>query len=257
MPRKSRKAPEKGEDPFDIYSTWDVRVARMFYWSFMISTGIIFGGIIVTILLAIDPKIWEAYAALDVGYQVAIVAGIITGFLLLIVLFYALFHGGILRMCRLIYKNRLLSKKYEDFTSLRWLMGITLIGLYVTIIALIIGLLPGGVLQVVADAWKWAVENFNSGHWILWLGFVVFLVVGFFFVMFILWNHAVYLVLRRVKRIKEEEEIVTEMKRESVQKMDEDARQKEYKKQTGKVATYRGRPTRGYRNWKKKMGVRD
>jgi hypothetical protein len=251
-----RKAPSREVGPLDEYSTWDVRIARAFYYSFIASALIMVVGIWGTILSAIDPKVWEQYLALELGYQVAIVAGFITGHLILLVLFYALFRGGIVRMCGMIYKNRLVAKKWEDYTYLRWLMGITLLGIYVTVISLIIGFLPGGTLQFISDLWLWAVESFNVGHWILWTGFVVFLFVLFFFTMFILWNHGVYIVLRQVKKIEEEEVIDTEIKRDSLQKMSEEEKQVEYKKETGKVAVYRGKETKGYSSWKKKYGIK-
>ena len=251
-----RRAPSRETGPLDEYSTWDVRIARAFYYSFIASALIMIIGIWGTILSAIDPEVWEQYLALDLGYQVAIVAGFITGHLILLVLFYALFRGGIVRMCRIIYKNRLVAKKWEDYTYLRWLMGITLVGIYVTVISLIIGFLPGGTLKFISDLWLWAVEYFNVGHWILWTGFVVFLFVFFFFVMFILWNHGVYVVLRQVKQIEEEEVIDIEIKRDSLEKLSEEEKQAEYKKETGKIAVYRGKETRGYKSWKKKYGIK-
>ena len=256
MSRKPRKAPSRESDALDEYSTWDVRVARAFYYSFIVSALIMVIGIWGLILTGIDPEIWKQYLALDVGYQVAIVAAFITGHLILLVLFYAMLRGGIVRMCRSIYKNRTIAKKWEDYTYLRWLMGITLLGIYVTVISLIIGFLPGGTLKFIADLWLWAVESFNVGHWILWIGFVVFMVVLFFFVMFFLWNHGVFIVLRSIKKIEEEEVIDIEIKREILQKMSEEERQQEYKKETGKTAAYRGKDTRGYKSWKKKCGVK-
>jgi hypothetical protein len=256
MSRKARSAPTREADPLDEYSTWNIRIARTFYYSFVVASAIIVVGIWASILAALDPKVWEQYLALELGYQVAIVAGFITGHLIILVLFYALFRGGILRMCRWLYKDRLVAKKYEDYTTLRWLMGITLLGIYITVISLIIGLLPGGVLQFLADLWLWAVNTFNAGNWILWVGFVIYMVILFFFVMFILWNHGVYAVLKQVKKIEEEEAIDMEIKKEGVQKMSQEERQAEYKKQTGKDAMYRGQETRGYKAWKKKYGIK-
>ncbi|MFX1340352.1 MAG: hypothetical protein ACFFDK_17210 [Promethearchaeota archaeon] len=255
MPRKPRSAPSSEPDPLDEYSTWDVRIARAYYYCFIASALIMVIGIWALILGGIDPEIWKQYLELDVGYQVAIVAAFITGHLILLVLFYAMFRGGIVRMCRTIYKNRTVAKKWEDYTYLRWLMGITILGIYVVVISLIIGLLPGGTIKFLSDLTLWAIENFNVGHWILWIGFCVFLVVLFFFIMFWLWNHGTYLVLRNIKKIEEEEAIDMQIRRESLKKMSEEERQAEYKKETGKDAVYRGKDTRGYRNWKKKYGV--
>lgn len=256
MSRKPRSAPSRDSDPLDIYSTWDVRIARIFYFSNIIATVITVIGIWGSILAALDPKVWESYLALETGYQVAIVAGFITAHLIILVLFYALFRGGVLRMCRLLYKDRMVAKKYEDYTTLRWLMGVTLIGSYVTIISLIIALLPGGVLKYIGDVWIWMVKYFNVGNWILWLGIWIYIIVAFFFFMFVLWNHGVYVVLRQIKRIEEEDAVDLQIKKETLKKMSEEERQNEFKKQTGKDALYRGEETRSYKSWKKKMGIK-
>jgi len=256
MPRASRSAPEREPDPLDVYSTWDLRVARIFYYSIAISALIIMLGLYVSIITKIPAATWEWYVNLDTGYQVAIVGGIITAHLIVIVLFYAMFRGGIYRMCRVLYKNRLIAKKYEDHTTLRWLVGVLLISAYVTIFAVIIGIMTVDFWKWVDTLWKWALENFNAGLWILWSGLVVLLVVLFFFLMFLIWNHLVFLVLRVITRAKEEEEVDIEIRKGKIQKMSEAERIKEYEKETGKVAIYRGKEMSGYSKWKRKMGVK-
>ncbi len=254
MPRKPRSAPAR-DDPLDIYSTWDVRVARVFYFSYILGTLITVIGIWGSILAALDPQVWKDYLALEAGFQVAIVAGFITGHLVILVLFYALFRGGILRMCRLLYKDRTIAKKYEDYTTLRWLMGIVLIGVYVTVVSVIIAVLTEDFVIYLEQLWLWMVEEFNIGNWILWIGIWIYIVVAFFFFMFVLWNHGVYVVLRQIKRIEEEEQIDRKIKEEEIRKMDTEGQQKEYERQTGKDAIYRGEETKGYKSWKKKMNL--
>ncbi len=256
MPRAARQAPTRDPDLLDIYSTWDVRIARVFYFSYIIATLITVLGIWGSIIGALDPQVWADYVALEPGYQVAIVAGFITGHLVILVLFYALFRGGILRMCRVLYKDRTVAKKYEDYSTLRYLMGITLLGVYITVIALIIAILPGGVLKYIEATWLWMVDTLNVGNWILWIGIWIYGIVAFFLILFILWNHGVYLVLKQIKKIEEEDVVDIEIRKETVQNMDEESRHREYKKETGKNAFYRGKETRGYRAWKKKMGAK-
>ncbi|MBD3254596.1 MAG: hypothetical protein GF383_05860 [Candidatus Lokiarchaeota archaeon] len=257
MARKARSAPSRGYDPFDPFTTWDVRIARLFYYAFVIASTVIALGIWVTIIAAIDPEIWRLYLELDLGYQIAIVGGIITAHLILIVLFYALFRGGSLRMCRVLYKNRVVAEKYEDHTLLRWLMGVTLLGVYVTVIALIIGLLTQDFVKWWVDTWTWMVENIkNPGIWILLAGIDIMLVILFFFFMFVLWNHGVYLILRQIKKIEEEEEIDEEIKKDKLQKLSEEELQQAYRDDTGRIPMYRGRETKGYQKWKKDHGIK-
>ncbi|MFX1260291.1 MAG: hypothetical protein ACFFAN_20770 [Promethearchaeota archaeon] len=256
MPRKPRSAPATEADPLDIYSTWDIRAARLFYYSFVIISIITILGIWITVFAEVPTEFWQRFWELDLGYQIGIIGGMITAHLIIIVFFYAMFRGGILRMCRWLFKNRLIAKKYEDYTTLRWLMGVTILGIYVTVIAVIIGVLTQNFLQWIIDTFLWMVKNItNIGIWILLIGVDILIVVLFFFFMFVIWNHGVYLVLRAVKRIEEEEEIDEEIRREKVKGMSEEERQREYRKTTGKIATYRGKETRGYKAWKRKMGV--
>ena len=256
MPRAPRSAPERESDPLDVYSTWDIRVARIFYYSFAISALILMLGLYISLITKIPTATWEWYVNLGTGFQVAIVGAIITAHLVVIVLFYAMGRGGMYRMCTVLYKNRLISKKYEDHTTLRWLVGVLLISAYVTIFAVIIGVSTKDFWMWVITVWKWMLEKFNVGLWILWSGLVILLVVLFFFFMFVIWNHIVFLVLKIITRAKEEEEVDIEIKKEKVQKMSEDQRIKEYEKETGKAAVYRGKEMSGYTKWKKKMGVK-
>ena len=255
MPRRSRKAPDRPEDPLDMFSTWDIRIARLFYYSFVVAVLIIMVGLYVTLLIGIPVDVWQWYQDLELAFQIAIIGAIITAHILILVFFYAAFRGGIFRMCRILYKNRKIARKYEDKTLLRWLVGVLLLGAYFTVFAIIIGILTADFWVFIADTWKWMVKTFNAGHWILWVGVVVFLLMTFFFFIFVIWNDVVYLFLRIIVHEEEKEEVDIQIKRERVKKMSEEDRMKEYNKETGRAATIRGRETRGYKSWKKKMGV--
>lgn len=255
MPRRSRKAPDRPEDPLDMFSTWDIRIARLFYYSFVVAVLIIMVGLYVTLLIGIPVDVWQWYQKLELAFQIAIIGAIVTAHILILVFFYAAFRGGIFRMCRILYKNRKIARKYEDKTLLRWLVGVLLLGAYFTVFAILIGILTADFWQWIADTWKWMVETFNAGHWILWVGIVVFLVMIFFFFIFVIWNDVVYLFLKIIVHEEEKEEVDIQIKRERVKKMSEEDRMKEYNKETGRAAIIRGRETRGYKSWKKKMGA--
>ena len=256
MPRRTRKAPDRPDNPLDMFSTWDIRIARLFYYSFVAAVLIIMVGLYVSILLLPSfQTIWDWLAKLDLAFQIALIGAIVTAHILVLVFFYAAFRGGIFRMCRILYKNRKIARKYEDKTLLRWLVGILLLGVYFTIFAIIIGLVTENLLQAIAELWKFMVDEFNVGHWILWLGLVIFCVLIFFFFIFVIWNDLVYVFLRIIAHEEEKEEVDIEIKRDRVKKMSEEDRMKEYTKDTGRAATIRGRETRGYKSWKKKMGA--
>ena len=253
--RKSRTAPERDYDPLDEYSTWDVRIAQIFYYSIIIATAVIVIGIWGTIIdiLLVNTTFLDFYLNLPLGLQVALIGGIVTGHLLLLVLFYALFKGGIVRTCRVLFKDRLVAKKWENYKVLRWLIAVTLLGVYITIISVIISILPLSYWS--QNLFQWMIANFGFVHWILYVGLMMLLVIGLVFMAFVIWNHWVYWVLRRVKSIEEEEEIKEEIIVDHLREADEKTRQRAYKKATGKRAVYRGKETKGYREWKKKKGI--
>ncbi|MBY8988266.1 MAG: hypothetical protein KGD61_07420, partial [Candidatus Lokiarchaeota archaeon] len=82
---------------------------------------------------------------------------------------------------------------------------------------------------------------------------VLFIIVMLIYIGFALWNHGVFAVLKRVKRIEEEYEVEEEIKREELKGADDETLQKIYQKQTGKKAIYRGKETKGFIAWKKDM----
>jgi len=249
MPRKPRRAPERAPDPLDEYSTWDIRIAKIIYYGIILASVITILGIWLTIL---GTGIMNEILSLGPGFVALIIIGIIAGHLFLLVLFYTLFRGGILKLCRRLFKDRVLAKKYEDYTTLRLLIAVTLIVIYMFLITLIVYIIPSFLWNLVANTWLYMVTNFNPGEWVLTVGIFMFVIILLVYLGFVLWNHGVYAVLKRVKRIEEEEEIEQEIKREQLKSMEEDELMQVYEKQTGKKAIYRGKETKGYQAWKKK-----
>ncbi|MHA1913064.1 MAG: hypothetical protein ACW986_13350 [Promethearchaeota archaeon] len=257
MPRTGRKAPERAVDPLDAYSTWDLRFARLIYYGFILASVILVLGIWALILTIIIPGgAWDAFLTLDLGYQIAIIAGAVTGHLFLLVLFYTLFRGGMVRLCQTLFKDRRVAKKWEDYYGLRMLVGVALLGLYITLLSLLIGLLPTVFFNTLWDLWLWMLRSFSIGYWILWIGFMVLLFVGIIFIGLALWNRGVFWVLSHVKEIEEEIEIEDQIKKEAIKGADERTLRSIYKKETGQKAVYRGKETKGYIEWKEKLGVK-
>lgn len=253
MPRSGRKAPDREPDPLDLYSTWDLRIAKFIYYSLIVATAVVVLGIWFTIITLVIPgTAWAAFLGLHLGFQIAIIAGIVTGHLFLLVLFYTLFRGGMVKLCHMLFKDRRLAKKWEDYSTLRLLVGVALASLYITILALLIGFLPYTFWNALWSLWVWMTINFGFGLWILWVGGMIFLIIGIITLGFVLWNHGVFWVLKHVKTIEDEMEVEARIKREALKEMDERTLQSIYKKETGKKAIHRGKETKGFIEWKKK-----
>ncbi len=254
MPRKPRKEPTRKANPLDEYSTWDVRIAKVIYYSIIVSSAITILGIWLTIIgWLIESGRWEVVAGWGPGAVALIIVGIIVLHMFLLVLFYTLFRGGILRLCQRLFKDRVLAKKYEDYTTLRLLIAVTLLSVYIFLITLFVVIVPSFFLELVADIWLYILTHFNPGDWVLFVGLMLFTIVMLVYLGFAIWNHGVFIVLKRVKRIEEEDEIEEEIKREELKGEDDESLQKIYEKQTGKKAIYRGKETKAYKSWKRKM----
>ena len=257
MPRKGRSAPDRETDPLDVYSVWDIRYAKFIYYGFILATIIVVLGVWGVILeILFRGGAWDVWVDLDLGFQIAIIAGAITGHLFLLVLFYTLFRGGMVRFCQLLFKDRLLASKWEDYYGLRMLIGIALLGLYITIISVIIGLLPSAFVDVVKKVWDWMVDNFKLGYWIMWVGLLVFIFMALIFIGLMIWNRGVFFILSHVKEIDEEIKIEEQIKNDAIKNADERTLRDIYKKEMGQKAIHRGRETSGYKEWKEKLGIK-
>jgi hypothetical protein len=255
MPRKPRKEPTRTANPLDEYSTWDLRIAKAIYYSIIVSSATTILGIWLAIIGWLIEKniLLDMIAGWGPGGIALIVVGIVVLHMFLLVLFYTLFRGGILRLCQKLFKDRILARKYEDYTTLRLLLAVTLISVYIFLITLVVVIVPLTFWPFVAGIISDIIPSLNPGDWVLVVGLMLFVIVMLVYLGFAIWNHGVFIVLKRVKRIEEEDEIEEEIRREELKGEDDESLQKVYEKQTGKKAIYRGKETKAYKSWKRKM----
>ena len=253
MPRKARKAPTRAADPLDDYSTWDLRIAKFIYYSIIVASATTILGIWLTIIgwLVITGR-WDIVVSWGLGAGALIIVGIVVLHLFLLVLFYVLFRGGILKLCQRLFKDRVLAKKYEDYTTLRLLIAVTLVSVYLFLITLLLVILPSIFWELVTNLLD-IILTFNPGEWVLFVGIVFFITVILVYIGFVIWNHGVFAVLKRVKRIEEEYEVDEQIKRDELKGADDETLQKIFEKQMGKKAIYRGKETKAFKAWKKSM----
>jgi len=255
MARKPRRSPRrapKSDDPYDPYSTWDIRIARTFFWAMIFNIVIVILGIWWTIVAILaDAGLLAVIAGWDFSAIVLLIVGIVILHLGIAVLFYVLFRGGKLKVLKLLFKDRIVAKKYEDFQSLRILLAFILISIYIFVLALVIFIIPGSFFQEFGPVfWTWFLHNLLLG-----IGIFIFIILLISFIGFVLWNHWVYWVLRKLKRIEEEREIKEIIEIEKLEKADDETLYQAYHKETGKNAIYRNKETKGYLEWKEKKGL--
>ncbi len=257
MPKRSgRRAPKREATPYDEYSTWDIRIAKFFFYGTILATIIFITGIWVTIGVDLIFQ-GQLEKILSLGYAAIVMvwAGMIVLHLFIIVLLYIAFRGGKVKILKILFKDRLVAKKYENFQALRILIAFLLTSVYIFLAAFFIFILPAVAFEVIGEAWIAWVLTFQIGHWIFWIGLIAYILIIIVFMAFVIWNHGVYWVLKKIKRIEEEDEIKEQIHVEKLQKSDDDTLHKEYNKETGKNAIYRGKETKGFIEWKeKKLG---
>ena len=100
------------------------------------------------------------------------------------------------------------------------------------------------------------VDNFEIGYWIMWVGLLIFILMGLIFVGLMIWNRGVFYILSHVKEIDEEIKIEEQIKNEAIKNADERTLRDIYKKEMGQKAIHRGRETSGYKEWKEKLGIK-
>ena len=249
--RKARRAPKIEEDPLHRYSKWDIRIAQFFYYGILLCSLLTVVGIWIYIFWKLFTIGWiEEIIAMGPFFIGAIIAGAITGHLLLLVLFYALFRGGILRLCRILFKDRQVAKKFEDYVTLRILIGVLILGGMTTTFFLLLAFVPQ-IGQGIIAIFEFLFWHLSLWQWIFDLGLVGFLFLGIGILIFVFWNHGVFIIVGKMKEIEEEEEVEERLKRERLKEADEKTLRKIYKKDTGKKAIYKGQETKGYIEWKK------
>ncbi len=251
--RSPRRAPAKPKDPYDDYSTWDLRVAKTFFWSLILAVVVVIAGIWVSIIgILVQADLLAEIAKWPPSAIFMLIFGIIFVHLFIAVLFYILFRGGKLRLLKVLFKDRLVASKYQDFQSLRILLAFLLVFVYLFLISLVFFILPATIGQAIAQALiGWMETNI-----VLAIGIFMFLTIIIVFFCFVLWNHGVYWVLKRVKTIEEEREIKEKIEVEKLEKSDIETLYETYHKETGKKAVYRGKETQGFLEWKEKKGLK-
>jgi len=253
--RRSRRAPKLAEDPLHKYSRWDIAIAETFYIAIIICTIFVVIGVWVYIIKnMIEQGLFQELLDLHVGYIIAIITGIVTGHLLLIVLFYAAFRGGMVSMCKALFKDRDVAKKYEDYALLRWLIGVVIIGAVITIFFLLLGFIPE-LSEAIKEGFRFLFGHRIVWRWIVSMGAFGFICIIIVFLIFVFWNHGVYFIVKHIKRVEEEVEVEERIRREELKEMSEKQLRKAYKRETGNNAMYKGKETKGYIEWKAKYNI--
>ncbi len=173
-------------------------IALTFFIIIVIASIVTLGGVVWTfadIFIGTTGK-WVAFLGLNLGYQIAIIGGLLAGMFFLLVFFFGLFKKTSKSLIHFIYKKRELEEKYKNRMDVK----IAAWGLLISLIGIIIGVIFAIILDIFASSSgdPSTIMTFlgSTGPRVLFIGIGLFLIVGIALFMIYFWKNGYYLILR-------------------------------------------------------------
>jgi len=185
-----------------IYTKTQRKIATVLYILVIIAALVTIGGTIYTIadLIMATGKM-ELFQALNIGYQVAIIGGLLAGLFFLLIFFYGLYKKGVNLILNNIFKKRIYNEKYKGRLTVRLAAGALMFSIFAIIIGILFAVLydltmrPAGSEGTLSSAF----ENFSQGQVVLLIGLGLFVIIGLIFFLNYLWYNGYYMILKMDK----------------------------------------------------------
>jgi len=181
-------------------------IALIFFITIVIASTVTLGGVVWTfadIFIGTTGK-WVAFQNLNLGYQIAIIGGLLAGLFFLLVFFFGLFKKTSRSLIHFIYRKRELEEKYRNRTDVK----IAAWGLLISLIGIIIGVIFAIILDIFAssagDPSTIMALLGSTGPRVLFIGIGLFLLVGIALFMIYFWKNGYYLILRLLGSLERE-----------------------------------------------------
>ena len=182
----------------EIYPSKQKVVGDLFYIFIVSSCLICITGGIWSIFDFIMPtgKL-ESFLGLTLGYQIAIVAGILAGLFFLLIFFFGLFKKGRKWVLHFVFKVREIEERYKNRIDVKIAAG----GLLISIMAIIVGLVIAIIQEIVlgpspSSPFPGLFASFSTGNWILFTGISLFAILAVSLFMIYFWKNGYYVILR-------------------------------------------------------------
>ena len=165
--------------------------------------------IVIACLITVTGGIWsifdfvmphgklDAFMALNLGYEIAIIAGFLAGLFFLLIFFFGLFKKGRKRILMFTFSLKEIEEKYKNRLDVKIAAGGLLLSLMATIIGIMIALFQdilGGSSSI--SPFSGLLASFTSGNWILFTGVSVFVVLAVTLFLIYFWKNGYYLILK-------------------------------------------------------------
>lgn len=139
----------------------------------------------------------ETFLGLTLGYQIAIIAGILAGLFFLLIFFFGLFKKGRRWVLHFIFNVREIEEKYKNRIDVKIAAG----GLLISLMAIIIGIVISIIQEILlgpseSTPFSALLASFSTGNWILFAGISLFAVLAVTLFMIYFWKNGYYLLLK-------------------------------------------------------------
>jgi hypothetical protein len=178
-------------------------VSLIFYILIVGASLVTIGGVVWTladIFIGETGKL-DMFLALNLGYKIAIIGGLLAGLFFLLIFFFGLFKKTSKSLINFIYRKRELEEKYKNRIDVKIAAG----GLIISLIAIIIGVIFAVFLDIftVSTGESSFLLDFlgSTGPWVLFIGIGLFSIVGVSLFMIYFWKNGHYLILRLIGAI--------------------------------------------------------
>jgi hypothetical protein len=181
-------------------------VSTLFYIIIVIGSIVTIGGVVWTLAdFFISPtEKWELFRDLNLGYQIAIIGGLLAGLFFLLVFFFGLFKKTSRSLINFIYKKRELEEKYKNRTDVKIAAGGLLISLLVIIVGVIYAIVLNLLTEPSPDSFSLLDILISTGPMVLFIGFGFLFLTGVALFIIYFWKNGYYLILKMLGILEKE-----------------------------------------------------
>ncbi len=181
--------------------------ATVFYVLIVASCLVIIGGAVYSLGDFVTPTgKMEAFLALNLGYQIAIIGAFLAGLFFLLIFFFGLFKKGRKWILRIAFKRREVEEQYKNRINVKIVAG----GLLLSIIAIIIGIVYAVIEEILLGSPSGSplsglLSSFSIGNWVLFIGISLLSIsfTGLFLIYF--WKNGYIMILKIMGTLEKEE----------------------------------------------------
>jgi len=192
---------EVNRSKISIYTKTQRKIATVLYILVIIAVLVTIGGTIYTIadLIMATGKL-ELFQTLNLGYQVAIIGGLLAGLFFLVIFFYGLYKKGSTLILTNIFRKKEYNDKYKGRLAVKAAAGALMFSIFAIIIGLFfavfydLAMRPTGGEGTLSTAF----ENFSQGQIVLTIGIGLFIIIGLIFALNYMWYNGYYMILKMI-----------------------------------------------------------